>query len=132
MYSASNQCLMKRYQPSKMSIEPVMRAKYNRFSGILLGWLYSLSRPRYCETLEEYELSKLLLYAFIRSLEVQAILSTKQNVNTIDDWVHSNIVVKENGFLYYQRKHLRYYYQATTSPHEGTNHGIKSHAACTA
>ena len=119
----------KRYCPPKVSIQKSMLSKFEEFGKHITNWLFSFMRPGYCETQAEYELSKSLLYAFIRSPEVQKILCSSQNVNQIDDWVRNIVLTKENQFLYYQRKHLRYYYQMTTSPHEGTNYGMKSHAA---
>ena len=119
----------KKYQPSIMSISPQQRSRYDRFSRILTNWLFSFSRPGYCENETEYTISKQLLYAFVRSTQARTILTTSQNVRTVQEWLRNHVLIKDNQFLYFQRKHLRYYYQATTSPHEGTNHGIKSHAA---
>ena len=119
----------KRHCPSKASIDDNMKTKFDEFGKHVNNWVYSFMRPGYCETQQEYDLSKRLLYAFVRSPDVRAILGSTQNVRQVDNWLRDIIFVKENQFLYIQRKHIRYYYQMTTSPHEGTNFGMKSHAA---
>ena len=119
----------KRHAPSKVSIKKEMQSKFDNFSKYITNWFYSFMRPGYCENKQEYNLSKTMLYAFLRSDEVKSILCTAQNVKQVEDWVRNIVFIKEDQFLYYQRKRIRYYYQMTTSPHEGTNYGMKSHAA---
>ena len=95
--------------------------------GILLFWLYSFMRPGYCETKDEYEVSKRFLFAWLRSGQVLNILG-QGDAHTCREWVRK-VLTHENDIVYYQRKTIRTYHQITTSPHEGTNFGIKSHAA---
>ena len=44
------------------------------------------------------------------------------------NWVH-HVLKSESFFLYYPKMQRRTFFQSTTSPHEGTNFGIKAHAA---
>lgn len=100
---------------------------FDAFVKILLHWLYSFMRPGYCETGEEYQVSKKFLFAWLKSRQVLDLLGL-HDASTCRDWVRS-VLTHENEFLFYQRKMIRTYHQITNSAHEGTNFGIKSHAA---
>ena len=105
----------------------VKKKQFEDFVALLKFWLYSFMRPGYCENKEEYTISKTFLFSYLKSKKVNDILG-REDVEICEEWVRK-VLTHENSFLYYQRKHLRAFYQITTSPHEGTNFGIKSHAA---
>ena len=93
-------------------------------------WIYSWMRPGYCETKEEYELSKSLLLAYLHSKQVRKILSEYPHTETIIvEFVRRRILVHEKRFLFFTRKATLFFDTITNSNHEGTNFGLKSHAA---
>ena len=103
------------------------RKHYDELVSTLLAWMYSFMKPRFCEDEDEYQTSKKFLFSWLKSREVIDVLGTS-DAETVREWVRK-VCAHENDFLYYQRKKLRTYHQITTSPHEGTNSWIKSHAA---
>ena len=111
----------------KPKVGTPQREKYEELVSVLRAWIYSFMKPGFCEDEEEYKISKAILFEWLKSTEVNTILGAA-GAKTVTDWVRK-VCTHENNFLYYQRKKLRTYHQITTSPHEGTNFGIKSHAA---
>ena len=112
-----------------VSSSEVAKARFKKFKNLLHSWLYSFARPGYCETEEEFEISKAILYRFLQSEEVKTTLEHEFNVNKVCHWVRNHVLSAERNFSFWRRKARRTYYQTTTSPHEGTNYGMKVHAA---
>ncbi|CAJ1947503.1 unnamed protein product [Cylindrotheca closterium] len=76
-----------------------MKTQYDALVSVLLHWMYSFMRPGYCENGDKYLISKTLLFHWLKSKDVATVLGVEGPAN------------------------------APTGPHEGTNFGIKSHAA---
>ena len=60
---------------------------------------------------------------------MRRVLECKRNVIKIHRWIVHHVIIWEHLFLGFLREGKRTYFQKTTSPHEGTNYGIKEHAA---
>ena len=95
----------------------------------LHNWLHSFANYQSVRSPEEYELSKQLLYSYLFSKEVGRVFEHRRNVIKIHRWIVRHVVIWDFLFLGYLKKEKRTYYQKTTSPHEGTNYGMKVHAA---
>jgi hypothetical protein len=50
-------------------------------------------------------------------------------VDQVTDFVKNYVIIYDQVFLFYKKKYLRYFNVKTSSAHEGTNFGIKEHAA---
>lgn len=109
----------------KSSIPKKLWGAFERLWKFVHNWLLSFFRPGYCESREEYEMSKKILYFFLYSKEVRRVLSSKLNFAKVIQWIRNSVLTRENEFLYFQRKGQRYYFQITNSPHEGTNFAAK-------
>lgn len=101
---------------------------YDMFVKTLLSWLYSFTRPGYIEDVDEFKISKKLLLRWIKSSKVTQLLGKETSV-ALREWLVNNIFAYEDYFSLFRRMHLQTFYQATTSPHEGTNFGSKTHSA---
>lgn len=101
---------------------------YDMFVKTLMTWLYSFTRPGYVEDIEEYNISKKLLSTWVKSNKVTELLGAETSVSVLR-WLLDNVFPYEEYFCLFRRMYLRTFYQATTSPHEGTNFGLKSHSA---
>jgi hypothetical protein len=125
-----NQGLMKRSISKGFISDPAKQAKYSLFLDHIKSWCYSWITPFGCEDEEEYVLSKELLFSYINSQE--GLLACDGNLHAqraLDEWVRNHVIIKEHLYLYYPRKYRRYFDVKTSSAHEGTNNGIKTHAA---
>ena len=71
---------------------------------VILFWM----RPGYYETEDEYKISKELLFRYISSESaLQAAGGHQQLLDTVKRWVQNKVIVSENHFLFYLRKHKR-------------------------
>lgn len=93
------------------------------------NWIHSFADLEQVRDKDEYILSKQLLCSYLHSLEVRHVMEHKQNVTKMHHWIVHHVVIHKQHFLGYLKKGKHTYYQKTTSPHEGTNLGIKEHAA---
>ena len=100
----------------------------NAFAKTLMSWLHSFTRPGHAENVEEFSISKKLLTTWIRSTKVTDLLG-KETSHSLRQWLFNNVFTHEEYFCLFRRMRLQTFYQATTSPHEGTNFGSKSHSA---
>ena len=79
---------------------------------------------------DKYSLSKELLFAYLASPEVLDACDGQQYViDQVSDFVKNYVIIYDQVFLFYKKKYLRYFNVKTSSGHEGTNFGIKEHAA---
>jgi hypothetical protein len=121
----------KRHGPNKTAvIEGTKRDKYQLFTKHVKDWIYSWMTPGGAESLEEYSLSKELLFAYVSSHEGLGACDGHHHIITqITDFVCQYVIIYDNLFLFYKKKNIRYFNTKTSSAHEGTNYGIKEHAA---
>jgi hypothetical protein len=104
----------------------VTPAQFDRVKDVIHGWMYSWMYPGFCETEEEYIVSKSLFLDYCHSLD--DLLGTS-NVNKIVKMLHNNIEIEEERYCYWKRKHLRHFDACMNTPLEGCNRGMKSCAA---
>jgi hypothetical protein len=92
--------------------------------------IFSWMLPGYCETEEEYQITKALLIEFVLSKQVLEVCggdTTKQH--RIANFLTGYVLIYEEQFVFYRRKALRHFNEYNNCAHEGTNFGTKSHAA---
>jgi hypothetical protein len=93
-------------------------------------WLHSWTRPGFCLSQEEYEISKYLLLACLTSkCALKMAGNDEYLISSAVKFVKDYVFPNEPLFLFYPRKSVFHLCVATTSAHEGTNHGLKSHTA---
>ena len=80
-----------------------------------------------CETLEEYRLSKYLLYKYLQSKPVVDNVSTLFYSN-VELYLKKYIETHESKFLFCFRKHIRHYGEYSNTILEGCNNGLKYHS----
>jgi hypothetical protein len=120
----------KRHGPGKTAVKENKRAAYNLFKKRLKDWCYSWMTPGGVESEEEYTISKELIFAYLDSPQVLDVCDGQQYVvDQVSDFVQKYVIVYDEAFLFYKKKYLRYFNVKTSSAHEGTNFGIKEHAA---
>jgi MULE transposase domain len=122
---------MKRRLPSKNLIPAGDKHdQYGIFVGHVKSWCYSWMTPGGCESEQEYELSHQLLLAYINSREgLEACNGIQAYQKAISNFVVEYVQTKDNLFLFYKKMNRRYFNHKTSSAHEGTNLGLKQHAA---
>jgi len=87
-------------------------------------------RPGYCETHDEYTTSKVLLYEYLSSNACLSICGgNKQILNQIIDFLTRFVLPHEDLFVFFKRKKIHQFDEYNNCSHEGTNYGLKSHAA---
>jgi hypothetical protein len=87
-------------------------------------------QPSFCETEEEYKVSKALLMDFLFSKQVfDACGGDTKIQQRISNFVTGYVLIYEEQFVFYRRKTLRHFNEYTNCAHEGTNKGAKAHAA---
>jgi hypothetical protein len=125
-----NQGLIKRSLSKGFISDPFKQEKYCLFLEHIKSWCYSWITPFGCEDEEEYVLSKELLFSYINSPEgLIACDGSSHAQRALDDWIRNHVIVKEHLYLFYPKKFRRYFDVKTSSAHEGTNMGLKAHAA---
>jgi hypothetical protein len=109
--------------------DPQKQEKYSLFLDHIKSWCYLWITPFGCENEEEYTLSKELLFSYINSQEgLLACDGSSHAQSALDDWVRNHVIIKEKLYLFYPRRFRCYFDIKTSSAHEGTNYGLKSHA----
>ena len=104
--------------------------RWTTFVRRIHSWMYSWTRPGYCHTEEEYEISKHLLIKCLTSKHALKMSgNNKQLVASAVAFIKGYVFTNETSYTFYSKKYRRTLNVATTSAHEGTNHGLKSHAA---
>ena len=109
---------------------PTQLKKWSYIVHQIHKWIYSWMNPGNVEDEDEYEISKFLLEKFVCSQAVQEIVGdNKFLIPKIISFLRKHVYTWETLYLHYRRSHIRHFDTAHSSPHEGTNHGLKSHAA---
>jgi hypothetical protein len=122
---------LKRYGPCKMSASGAdAKKKYDLICRTVKLWLYSWMRPGYCESKEEYSISKALLMSYLNNVDVVDAIGIG-NSTRIMKFIREHVEPLEEFYCFYLRRHLRHYDTYYNTSHEGTNNSIKSCAAPT-
>jgi hypothetical protein len=120
----------KAHGPGKTAVKEKKRDAYNLFKKRVKDWCYSWMKPGGVESEEEYSVSKELLFAYLASPEALGACDGQTYViEQVSEFVRNYVIVYDRVFLFYKKKYLRYFNVKTSSAHEGTNFGIKEHAA---
>jgi hypothetical protein len=92
--------------------------------------MYSWMNPGNVEDDDEYQVSKCLLEKFICSQAVLEVVDGNSIIIVkILKFLRLHVYTWETLYLHYARKNVRHFDTSHSSPHEGTNHGLKSHSA---
>lgn len=111
-------------------IRKVNWAKWDSVQKMIHRFIYSLMKRGSVEDEEEYEVAKQVLFDFIKGPLVRQVCDGNQVfIQRIIEWLENNVLPHENLFLHFRRKGHRHFGVAHSSPHEGTNFGMKSHSA---
>jgi hypothetical protein len=120
----------KSHGPGKTAVKEKKRDAYNLFKKRVKEWCYSWMKPGGVESEEEYSVSKQLLFAYLASSEgLEACDGQTYVIEQVSEFVRNYVIVYDRVFLFFKKKYLRYFDVKTSSAHEGTNFGIKEHAA---
>ena len=87
-------------------------------------WLYTWMKPVYCETEDEYKLSKSLLSQYLHSDFVVTNVSETHR-NMVETFIRGNVEVVESRYCFYLRKMIRHFDQYTNCSQEAVHRGMK-------
>jgi hypothetical protein len=111
-------------------LSPTNMTKWTRIVSHIHEWVYSWMNPGNVEDKDEYLISKYLLEQFITSKSVLDIVEGNTFlIGRILKFLRCHVYTWESLYLHYERKTIRHFDTSHSSPHEGTNHGLKSHSA---
>lgn len=120
----------KKHGPSANSVSSHLQERWKSVCDRVKEWCYSWMKPGYCEDNDEFQLSKHLLIAFVQSKSVlEAAGGDKRVPSNMLEWLRGHVFTHLNDLLWHLRKKRRCYNTHHSSPHEGTNHGMKAHSA---
>lgn len=92
--------------------------------------MYSWMNPGNVEDNDEYQVPKCHLEKFICSEAVLEVVDGNSIIIVkILKFLRLHVYTWETLYLHYARKNVRHFDTSHSSPHEGTNHGLKSHSA---
>ena len=95
---------------------------------VLYRWIYTWALPRYCESQEEFELSKALFLFVVRSELFTSTFGTSLCQRMIE-FVRQHVFPNQSRMCYYLRRSFFHLETHTNCSHEGTNKGMK-YSAC--
>ena len=95
---------------------------------VLYRWIYTWALPRYCESQEEFELSKALFLFVVRSELFTSTFGTSLCQRMIE-FVRRHVFPNQSCMCYYLRRSFFHLETHTNCSHEGTNKGMK-YSAC--
>ena len=121
-HSRRKRPLLLRGQPRKSS-PPLTES--NKTARTIYRWIFSWAQPSYCESEEEYIVSKALFLKFVQSDQVKDLFGSGF-VESVVQFVRVNVFPHEARFCYYKRHGLFHLETHTNCGHEGTNNGIKN------
>jgi len=121
---------MARHCPPKKMLHTRFHSGYDNLLTYIKKWIFSWMQPGFCETQEEYDLSKAFLIDFILSKNVLHTCGGDAAIpRRILDFITNYVLIYEDSYVFFRRKSIRHFNEYTNCAHEGTNHGTKSHAA---
>jgi hypothetical protein len=119
-----------RHCPSKTSVDRQHQARYDNLSSYIKRWIFSWMLPGYCETEQEFRISKALLIEFVLSKQVLEVCGGDTMIQRrIATFLTGYVLIYEEHFVFYRRKSVYHFNEYNNCAHEGTNFGAKSHAA---
>jgi hypothetical protein len=107
-----------------------VRENHDKAESQVKQFLWSWAEPA-CETEEEFRLSSALFLQLLDSDQFAAAMQTTGAVDQVKDFYVRRIYPHLDHIVFYKRKHLLHFDTNSNSAHEGTNRGMKSHAAPT-
>jgi hypothetical protein len=120
----------KRHGPSGKSFTGKKKSVFDQFLKHVKNWMYSFMRPGKVESKEEFELSKKLLFCYVSGeVAITACDGNKHILEQITTFIRDYFLIYDDTFLFYLRMFIRHFNVSTNSAHEGTNFGLKNHAA---
>jgi hypothetical protein len=87
--------------------------------------MFSWAQPSYCETEEEYYVSKAFFFTFVQSRDVTEILRSVY-VEAIIKFAPKNVLSQEDRMAYFKCHDLFHSETYTNCAHDGTNNGTKN------
>lgn len=94
------------------------------------AWLYSFTRPGYCVSREEYEISKYMLILCLTSNHALKVARGNEHlIKSAVSFVRDYVFPNEQNFLFHERKHIFHLNVMCSSAQEGLHNGLKGHAA---
>ena len=103
---------------------------WNGFKRRMLAWMFSWARPGYCETKEEYEISKRLLLECLTSKHALAMAGGDEYlIASVVTFVKKFVFTNESVYLHCCRSDTFCLDAHCSSPQEGTNNGLKASAS---
>jgi hypothetical protein len=121
-----------RHIPNARTLRKSCQAKFLREVRKIHNWLYSFMRPGFCQSKQEYELSKYLLLQYVTSehfLRVVGGINYEFMIRALVKWLRSYVYPNEDLYLAYKRKNIMHMDISHSSAQEGTHFGLKEHAA---
>ena len=116
--------------PSAFGSSQLVKDNYRRMQRFILTWAYTWMYAGYCEHKDEFIVSACTFQAFLDSTEVLEYFCHKQDqLDRVKEFFRCYVFHLADEFAFYPRKFIRHYDEATNSSHEGTNLGLKNHAA---
>ena len=97
----------------------------NKTARTIYRWIVSWAQPSYCESEEEYFVSKALFIQFVQSYQVKNLFG-QPFIDSVTKFVRENVFPHEDRFCYYRRHGLFHLEIHTNCGHEGTNNGVKN------
>ncbi len=97
----------------------------NKTARTIYRWIFSWAQPSYCESEEEYLVSKSLFIQFVQSYQVESLFG-KDFIASVTRFVRENVFPHEDRFCYYHRHGLFHLEIHTNCGQEGTNNGVKN------
>ena len=108
--------------------KPRKLTEQNRVARKLYRWIFSWAQADYCDSREEFEVSKALFIRFVKSAPVVDVLGTG-TVEAILSFLKVNVFPHEYRFCFYVRRAMFHLETHSNTSHEGTNNGLKNCAA---
>ena len=116
--------------PGCLSVPTELRDHFKIVTSTIKTWLYSFTREGYVENKDEMELSKKLLFAYLKSSTVRKVFNNHDYlINNLIEFCHDYVFIYAESIFFMYRKSQRHFNVSTNNPHEGTNFGAKAHAA---
>jgi hypothetical protein len=97
----------------------------NKTARTIYRWMFSWAQPKYCESEEEYFVSKSLFMMFVASTQVREVLG-EVAADAIIKFARESVIPHEERMAYYKRHDLFHLETHTNCGHEGTNNGMKN------
>jgi hypothetical protein len=118
------------HQGTREASKRLVRDAYDKALLRVRQFFWSWAEPN-CETIEEFLLSKALLLMYLDSNEFAAAMQTPGAVEHARQFYRVSIYPILDQLVFYKRRSLLHFDTTSNSAHEGTNRGMKSHAAPT-